>query len=71
MNFFLDLKNATYVDSAALAALVMRVLEFKRKNKKIGLINLPERLNNILDIFRCDKLFLMFDSEKEALRVLR
>ena len=35
MNILIDLKKVTYADSAALAALVIRVSELKRKKKKL------------------------------------
>ncbi len=53
-----------------MGALILRLSELKRRNKKIGLINTHEGLENMLDIFKCRDFFLIFDSEEDALQSL-
>ncbi|MFC1704015.1 STAS domain-containing protein [Candidatus Omnitrophota bacterium] len=70
INVLLDLKKVTYGDSAALGALILRLSELKRHNKKLGLINAPDGLINMLDIFKCRELFSIYESEEDALKSL-
>ena len=66
-NVLLDLKKVTRGDSASLSALIIRLSELKKRNKKLGLINVPEKLKYMLSICKCDELFSIFDTEEAAL----
>jgi anti-anti-sigma factor len=70
-NVIIDFKKITHVDSAALGALIIRLSELKRHHKELGLINVTDEMRHMLDIFKTDKYFLIFDSEKAALERLR
>ena len=70
MNTLIDLKKVVYGDTAATAALIMRLSELRQRGKKIGLINIPSDIKRLFEILKCDKLFLIFKSEKEALEKL-
>ncbi len=70
VNVLLDLKKATHGDSASLGALILRLSELKKRNKKLGLINVPEKFKYMLDICKCSDLFSIFDSEEAALEKL-
>lgn len=70
LNVLLDLKKTTYVDSAALGGFILRLSELKKRGKKLGLINVPEGMKNMLDIFKCKGLFFIFESEESALKSL-
>jgi anti-anti-sigma factor len=71
MNTLIDLKKVVYGDTAATAALIMRLAELRQRGKKIGLINVPPDIKHMFEILKCDKLFLIFESEKEALENLK
>jgi anti-anti-sigma factor len=66
-NVLIDFKKITHVDSAAIAVLLILLSELKEHDKKLGLINVTEELKNMLDIFKAGKVFMIFDSEEEAL----
>jgi anti-anti-sigma factor len=69
-NVIVDFKKITHVDSAALGALIIRLSELKKHHKKLGLINVTDEMKNMLDIFKTDKYFLIYESEKAALEDL-
>jgi anti-sigma B factor antagonist len=70
-NVIIDFKKITHVDSAAIAALLIELAELKQHDKKLGLVNVTEELKIMLDIFKAGKLFMIFDSEEEALQSFR
>lgn len=63
----IDFKKVTYVDSAAIAVLLIKLSELKRHDKKLGLIHVNKQLTTLLDIFKTGELFVIFDSEESAL----
>ena len=69
-NVIIDLKKITHVDTAALAALIIELLELKQHDRKLGLINLTEEMKNMLEIFKTGKYFSIFESEEAALKSL-
>lgn len=71
MNLLLDLEKVSYADTSAVAALVARFVELKRRDKKIGLINVPANINSLLSILKCEDLFSIFNSEEEAIAALK
>ena len=64
----LDFKNVAHVDSAVVAGLVKVLSQMKQKNFKFGLMNVPDSLKGMLEIMRLENIFLVFESEKKALR---
>lgn len=68
MNVLLDLKKTTYDDSTVLGAIILRLSELKRHDKKLGLFNVPEKLKCMMEVFKCKELFLIFESEEAALK---
>jgi anti-anti-sigma factor len=70
-NVLIDFKKVTHIDSAAIAALLIRLSELQHHDKKLGLINVTEQLKILLDIFKTNELFIIFDSEEAALESLR
>ena len=69
-NVLIDFKKITHVDTAAIAALLIELSELKKHDRKLGLINVTEKVKNMLNIFKADKLFFIFDSEEAALESL-
>ena len=62
----LDFKYVTEVDSAAVAGFVEVLSKLKQKNFKLGLMNVPENLRNMLQILKLENVFVIFESEKKA-----
>ena len=62
----LDLKNVAQVDSAVVAGLVTVLMQLKQKNFKLGLMNVPDALQGMLEVMKLENIFLVFESEKKA-----
>ena len=50
VNIVVDLADVPYMDSAALGEIVCCYITVSRKNGKLGLVNLPEKIRNLLSI---------------------
>ncbi len=66
-SILLDLKNASHVDSATIAGFLSVLSKLKKKNFKLGLMNVPDALKGALEILKLDDIFIIFESEKRAL----
>ena len=62
----LDFKHVAEVDSAAVAGFVDVLSKLKQKNFKLGLMNIPESVRNMLQILKLENVFVIFESEKKA-----
>ena len=71
LNILLDFEKVTDVDSSAIAVLSVRLDELKENQHVMGLINVPEKLSSLLDIFKESSHFQLFDSEQKALEDLK
>ncbi|HEV2295944.1 MAG TPA: anti-sigma factor antagonist [Tepidisphaeraceae bacterium] len=63
----LNLQGVPYMDSSAIAVLVESLQKIRRTGGKIYLTNLQPRVKGLLEIARLDAIFVLADSEEEAL----
>jgi anti-sigma B factor antagonist len=66
-NLVLNLKNVTTIDSAGVGELVSAYTTVTNRGGKLKLINLPSKVNDILQITQLITVFEVYDDEKEAL----
>lgn len=66
-NIIIDGAKITDIDSATVAAIFV---ELQKKDRKIGLINVPAELRSYLEIFHQENKLQIYKSEEEALAVL-
>jgi anti-anti-sigma factor len=63
----LNLKNVTTIDSAGVGELVSAYTTVTNRGGKLKLVNLPSKVNDILQITQLITVFEVYDSEQEAL----
>ena len=64
----LDLRKVEHVDTAGVAHLLKVFSDLKQKKYRLGIMNVPENLRNMIGILKLDDIFLTFESEKKALK---
>lgn len=64
----IDFINVKQVDSASFACMINFIKEHMSKDIKIGIINIKEKDQDLLEILRLEKAIKIFNSEKEAIR---
>ena len=67
-NLVLNLRNVTTIDSAGVGELVSAYTTVTNRGGKLKLLNLPSKVNDILQITQLITVFEVFDSEDEAIR---
>ena len=65
-NLILNLKNVTTIDSAGVGELVSAYTTVTNRGGKLKLVNLPAKVNDILQITQLITVFEVYDEEKEA-----
>ena len=65
-NLVLNLKNVTTIDSAGVGELVSAYTTVTNRGGKLKLVNLPSKVNDILQITQLITVFEVYDSEQEA-----
>lgn len=66
-NLVLNLKNVTTIDSAGVGELVSAYTTVTNRGGKLKLVNLPSKVNDILQITQLITVFEVYDTEQEAL----
>ncbi|MCK4518600.1 MAG: STAS domain-containing protein, partial [Candidatus Omnitrophica bacterium] len=67
MDILLDFKEVTRVDSAALASLIQLLNELKKRNRKLGIVNMTSVLREYLKITNLESAVQVYKSQKNAL----
>jgi anti-anti-sigma factor len=70
-SFLLDFRKVENVDSAGIAQLFKLLTLLKKKKYRLGLINLPDRVQGMLEILKLDKAFHIFETRTQALEEIR
>jgi len=72
-NILFDIKDVSEADTSGIAALVdlLRYMTSHQTGDKIGLINVPLKIKNLLTISKTQPLFKEYPSEKEAIENLK
>ena len=65
-NLVLNLRNVTTIDSAGVGELVSAYTTVTNRGGKLKLLNLPSKVNDILQITQLITVFEVYDDEKEA-----
>lgn len=66
-NILLDLSGVTTIDSSGIGELVSAYTTVANRGGKLKLLNLPPKVNDILQITQLISVFETFDTEQEAL----
>lgn len=66
-NLILDLRKVARVDTAAIAQLLHIFSQLKQKKQRMGIINAPDALKDMIGILKLDDVFLTFESQNKAL----
>ena len=69
-NILLDFKKAVHIDSSTLAYMISLLNQLKKRDRKLGLINISSEMDNYLDIEKVRSSVHVFKNEKEALKSL-
>ena len=63
-----NFQNVNYIDSSGLATVIEMLQRLKKTQGELRLSNMSEKIKNLLEITKIDKLFKMYSSEAEALK---
>ena len=66
----IDLKKVSYIDSSGLATFVELFQKMKRYGGKLVLYNLSAGVRSVFEIAKLDSIFLLANSEKDALNLV-
>ncbi|GBC80412.1 Anti-sigma-B factor antagonist [bacterium HR09] len=67
-NILVNLKDVTHIDSSGIGELVACFTTVKRRGGSMKLVNLPPKINDILQVTQLITVFDVFDNEAEALK---
>ena len=65
--FIVDFKSVSYVDSSGLATLIEMVQRLKKNQGTVSLIQLSDKVRNLFEITKLDKLFKIYNTQEEAM----
>lgn len=66
-NILLDLNGVTTIDSSGIGELVSAYTTVANRGGKLKLLNLPPKVNDILQITQLISVFEVYDNEREAI----
>ena len=66
----IDFSDVGYIDSSGLATLIEMLQRLKKSGGKLCFSSMSEKVKNVFEITKLDKLFSIFDSRQEALSSL-
>lgn len=67
-NILVNLKDVTHIDSSGIGELVACFTTVKRRGGSMKLVNLPPKINDILQVTQLITVFDVFDNEQEAVQ---
>lgn len=67
-NILVNLKDVTHIDSSGIGELVACFTTVKRRGGSMKLVNLPPKINDILQVTQLITVFDVFDNEEEAIQ---
>ncbi|MBN2119734.1 MAG: STAS domain-containing protein [Candidatus Omnitrophica bacterium] len=65
-----DFSSVSYIDSSGLATLIEMLQRLKRAGGRLCFSNMSQKVKNVFEITKLDKLFEIFESRQEALQSL-
>lgn len=66
-NILVNLKDVTHIDSSGIGELVACFTTVKRRGGSMKILNLPPKINDILQVTQLITVFDVFDNEAEAI----
>jgi len=71
-HILLDFSAVTFLDSSAVAAVIKTMLDYKKTNHQMGIINSSKESRNqsILEVYKVDSVVHFYSSEAEATKEL-
>jgi len=63
----IDFKKVSYIDSSGLATLIEMMQRMKKNQGTMSLINMSDKIRNLFEITKLDKLFKIYRTQDEAL----
>ena len=63
-----NFQDVSYIDSSGLATVIEMLQRLKKNQGQLRLSNLSEKIKNLFEITKIDKLFQMYSDEEEALK---
>ena len=66
----IDFSKVAYIDSSGLATLIEMLQRLKKSGGKLSFSNMSEKVKNVFEITKLDKLFSIFETREEALKNL-
>lgn len=67
----INLKHVSHIDSSGIGEMVGCFTTVKRRGGQMSLLNLPPRINDILQVTQLITVFDVFDNEAEAIQSFR
>ena len=67
-NVVLDFSKVSHVDTATIAFHLYRLREYQEKGFKVGFMNLTGDMKVLLEMFKANETFKVFQSEEDAVR---
>ncbi len=67
IKIIINFKNVSYIDSSGLATIIEMLQRLKKIQGELRMSNLPQKIKNLFEITKIDKLFQMYLTEEEAL----
>jgi len=68
LKLIINLKNVDWMNSSGLGILIGAITTLKNNGGKLGLINLSDRVVNLLKITKLDTVFPVFSTLEEAIK---
>lgn len=71
-NILFDVKDVSETDTSGIAALIelLKYMKSHQTGDRVGLINVPSKIRNLLTISKTQPLFTEYPSENEAIKAL-
>jgi len=70
-NILIDFKKVTNTDSATVAALLGRLLDIKKYEKRIALFNIPKHFCQLIEVLKVEHNFIIYQNESLALKAFQ
>jgi anti-sigma B factor antagonist len=68
LKIIINFQDVSYIDSSGLATIIEMLQRLKKVQGHLHLSNMSEKIKNLFEITKIDKLFQMYPNEQEALK---
>jgi len=63
----IDFEKISYIDSSGLATIISAMQELKKNEGKLSLASVSEKIRNILEVTKLDKIFSIYATQEDAI----